>query len=66
MCVYGMAAMKQRKLYEETLYILALEVVVAATANTRHQTVITTTNHVCSTSGNNNYDTHKKKIPFVL
>lgn len=61
------AAMKQRKLYEETLYILASEAseVVAAAAeaatNTRHQTVITTTNHVCSTSTNNNYDTLTKK-----
>lgn len=70
MCVWY-AAMKQRKLFEETLYTLASEailvvVVVAAAAaeaatNTRHQTVITTTAHVCSTSRNNNYDTHTKK-----
>lgn len=54
MCVFlcvWYAAMKQRKLYEETLYILASEaseVAAAAEAatNTRHQTVITTTNHV--------------------
>lgn len=44
------AAVKQRRLYE-TLYMILASVAAAAAGeaetNTRHQTVITTTNHVC-------------------